>query len=269
MDVSNAARQFRGGATLKLIRLSSFPWRKLANASEWQHAGSNPRRGRHVCRRSKSQLASNGGMESRLQEDTPMDDRPNLPTVPADVSNDLKQSSLFGPPPLFKGEDAAAYDELHAHISAAVKPKDFLEQIWVRDVVDLTWETLRMRRLRAELLSSKMQDKIRYNMKRARNLSKRWAARDPQAIERVNKWLASIGTTAERLTAEHCMGMIDTFERFDRIVTNIEVRRNAALREIERHRTSIAHAVRRASDEFLDAEFEDVAPDQRTQKKVA
>jgi hypothetical protein len=35
--------------------------------------------------------------------------------------------------------------------SAVVKPKDFLEEIFTRDVVDLTWETLRMRRLEAAL----------------------------------------------------------------------------------------------------------------------
>ena len=35
---------------------------------------------------------------------------------------------------------------------AAIKPKDVLEEMWVRDVVDLTWETLRMRRLKAALL---------------------------------------------------------------------------------------------------------------------
>jgi hypothetical protein len=35
-----------------------------------------------------------------------------------------------------------------------VKPKDFLEQIWIRDVVDLTWDSLRMGRVKATLLTS-------------------------------------------------------------------------------------------------------------------
>jgi hypothetical protein len=35
--------------------------------------------------------------------------------------------SLFGPPPLLVGEDAAAYDELRAAISATVEPIDTVE----------------------------------------------------------------------------------------------------------------------------------------------
>jgi hypothetical protein len=54
---------------------------------------------------------------------------------------------------LIAGDDPAAYEELRSQISAAVRPKDFLEEIWVRDVVDLTWRSLRMRRLKATLLA--------------------------------------------------------------------------------------------------------------------
>ena len=200
-----------------------------------------------------------------------MDNQPNLPTAAANVLDGLQQSTLFGPPPLFEGEDAAAYGELLAHVSGAVKPVDFLEQIWVRDVVELTWEILRMRRLRAELLKSDTKAALFSWMKtkQASKILARWAARDPKAIAQVNKRLASSGVTLERVTAAAWVGNIDTFERIDRMVTSAEARRNAALREIERHRTSIAETMRRASDDVLDAEFEDVAPDQGPQKKVA
>jgi hypothetical protein len=45
--------------------------------------------------------------------------------------------ALFGPAPLFEGEDTAAYDELLVRISETVKPADIVEEIWVRDIVDL------------------------------------------------------------------------------------------------------------------------------------
>ena len=38
--------------------------------------------------------------------------------------------------------------------SHAVRPKDFLEKIWVRDAADLTWEVFRWRRLIKEVLDS-------------------------------------------------------------------------------------------------------------------
>jgi hypothetical protein len=60
----------------------------------------------------------------------------------------------FGPPPLLEGEDTAAYDELLLRISTAVKPIDILDEICVRDYVDLTWEILRFRRLLIGLISA-------------------------------------------------------------------------------------------------------------------
>ena len=68
------------------------------------------------------------------------------PPVPS--TDAAPTSSLFGPPPLLEGEDPSAYDELLARISGAVKPADVLEEIWVSDVVNLTWEIFRWRRLK-------------------------------------------------------------------------------------------------------------------------
>jgi hypothetical protein len=51
-------------------------------------------------------------------------------------------------------EDTAAYDELLLRISTAVKPIDILDEICVRDYVDLTWEILRFRRLLIGFISA-------------------------------------------------------------------------------------------------------------------
>jgi ribosomal protein S6 len=94
-------------------------------------------------------------------------------------------------------------------------------------------------------------------------LAERWAARDPQAIEEVNEQLASKGLTVEDVTARALSAEIENFERIDRMVMNAEARRNAALRELERHRMTLAQALRQASDNVIDADFEDVAPVRR------
>ena len=57
-------------------------------------------------------------------------------------------------------------------------------------------------------------------------------------------------------------------ERIDRMTTKAEARRNAALHEIERRRSSMAQALRRANDDVVEAEFVDVAPDQIARKEV-
>ena len=61
-------------------------------------------------------------------------------------------AKLFGPPPLFLGEDAAAYDQLHARFHSAVQPVGVVEEMLVADVVFSAWEVLRGRRLKSTLI---------------------------------------------------------------------------------------------------------------------
>jgi hypothetical protein len=63
-----------------------------------------------------------------------------------------KRPSLFGPPLLLVGEDAAEYDELHAAIRAAVNPVDTVDEMFVADAVASEWEVLRWRRLKSSLI---------------------------------------------------------------------------------------------------------------------
>src|SRR5215218_2177487 len=60
--------------------------------------------------------------------------------------------SLFAKRPLILGEDEAAYDKLMSTITSAVKPTDILDEILVKDIVDLTWNIERFERLKDSLL---------------------------------------------------------------------------------------------------------------------
>ena len=62
-------------------------------------------------------------------------------------------AALAGPPPLIAGESPAGYDELLARVTATLQPTDVIEQMFIRDIVDLVWEVHRMRRLRANLMA--------------------------------------------------------------------------------------------------------------------
>jgi hypothetical protein len=65
----------------------------------------------------------------------------------------------------------AAYEQLLAQVTAAVESADVIEEFWVRDVVDLTWEALRLRRLKAQLLKSSMAKGLRKVLDRLVNWS--------------------------------------------------------------------------------------------------
>jgi hypothetical protein len=79
---------------------------------------------------------------------------PDLSVRTAQAIERLARTASLGPPPLIEGEDGTAYNQLHGSITAAVKPKDFIEEILARDIADLSWDVLRLRRIKAQLLTS-------------------------------------------------------------------------------------------------------------------
>jgi hypothetical protein len=66
-------------------------------------------------------------------------------------------AAAAGAPPVIAGESRAAYDELLARMTRTLAPADVLEHMFLRDVVDLAWEVLRLRlrlrRLKANLMA--------------------------------------------------------------------------------------------------------------------
>jgi hypothetical protein len=165
-----------------------------------------------------------------------------------------RQLLPFGPPPLLEGEDAAAYDDLLVRISTAVKPTDIILDILVRDVVDLTWEALRLRRLKTALLTASAHIGLEVILKPllddgVAELVEAWARGERHAIERVKGILNSANLTMDAVIAQTVFEQIERLESMERMLAMAEARRNAALREIDRYRATRADAFRRAVDE--------------------
>jgi hypothetical protein len=121
--------------------------------------------------------------------------RPAKSSNPSELG---RQLALFGPPPLIEGEDARVYDELLTQISTAVKPADILEDIWVRDIVDLVWEALRLRRLKANLMTATAVHGLAQLLEPfmgesdAEDLARDWATRRSRAIKKVDSILSHL-----------------------------------------------------------------------------
>jgi hypothetical protein len=173
--------------------------------------------------------------------------------------------ALLGPRPLIDGEDGTNYDVILERISADVAPADFVEEIWVRNVVDLVWESVRLRRLKSHLLHAAAHEGLSkvltplLGLLDADDLSSRWASGDEEAVSEVKQLLGEAGLTIDAVMAQTLAARIDDVERIDRMVIIAEVRRDAVLREIRSRRTAFGQALRRAG-QAIDAEFEDVAP---------
>jgi hypothetical protein len=186
---------------------------------------------------------------------------PKHSTTPTSPPERAGRLALFGPPPLLEGEDTAAYDEFLARISGAVKPADILEEIWVRDVVDLVWEAFRLRRLKANLMTAVAHKGLRdiletlIDWSDAKDLAQAWARREGGAIKQVHELLASAGLTMDAVMAQTLSLKLDDIDRIDRMIANAEGRRNAILREVDRHRTIWGQNVRRAVQQIEAAEI--------------
>jgi len=173
--------------------------------------------------------------------------------------------TCFGPAPLFEGEDSAGYDDLLARVSGAIKPADIIEEIWIRDIVALTWEALRLRRARVALLAASRHDGVRRvlvplcGFSKANDLSEKWARREDEAVAAVDRHLATAGLTMDAVMAETMSVEIELMEKMERMIASAEIRRNATLREIERRRSDFAARLRQATrdrDNVEEAKFQ-------------
>ena len=172
-----------------------------------------------------------------------------------------------------------------------MKPTDAIEDILVRDFVDSAWEASRWRRLRVNFLSEKIPSYLRrvlaplvnqpsptpqpsptsepgYRLDvssafpkpptPAQKLTESWVARDPAAIERVNKLLKSANITFDSVYAPLFIDHLTDIERIDRFIMIAEGRRNSVLREIDRRRAALAQMLRGTVKEIEDAEFKTI-----------
>src|SRR5262249_53695546 len=168
---------------------------------------------------------------------------------------------LFGPPPLFDGEDTKIYDQLLTQVFTTVMPTDIFEEIWVRDVVDLTLEVFRLRRLTANLMNVNQYQGLSETLaplvgrSQAETLAEGWAARKPDVVEEVNKILTSAGLATDSILAQTFSLKVNDIERIEHMMALAEARRNATLREIDRHRQTLGRKLRRGAEQLEGGQF--------------
>ena len=172
---------------------------------------------------------------------------------------------LLGPPAVLPGEDAAKYEVLQARVLAAVEPRDAIEEIFARDIADLTWEIARGRRLKANLMLACAHAGLMRVLKpligqtEAAELAQGWAKGGVAAKAAVARHLAAAHLTIDAVMAETLTVKLDQVERFEALIASGEARLAAALQEIDRHRKVCAELLE-AVDEIVEAEFSPVEP---------
>lgn len=200
------------------------------------------------------------------------------------LANDLSVS-ICPPVSILPGEDEKAYNELLARVSGTVNPKDAIEEFWVRDVVDMTWEIFRYRGYKAGLIKAAMPEALEEILgpifmhvlevdqpdeavlernlaqigghTKLKELVGNWTAGVPDTLERVNKSLRQCGLTMDDINARAMALVLTEILQVDDLLDRIERSRNALIRDIERQRVAFAEALRQSTKD-LDAEAQEV-----------
>ncbi len=203
-----------------------------------------------------------------MQNKEPLSATPPLVARTAD-GDTLDRVVAIAPAPLLPGEKEVDYAKVAARVVDVARPKDAIEEFLIRDVIDLSWEILRLRRAKGGILKASMNTGVEavlnglghgpeLSFGYTGKLGKKWAAGDKNARKEVEATLDRAGLTIDEVLAKTLESNLDSFERLDRMLASAEARRNNALREIDRHRSALGAAVRQAIDEPEDVEFQDV-----------
>ena len=175
-------------------------------------------------------------------------------------------AALLGAPPLVRGEDGQAYEALFARVAVALKPRDIIEWLWARDVVDAAWEGARLRRLKASVRTLGQRRGLEGLLREAgldpfpgpegevsgKAAAEAYDAGEPAYLEAVDKALAERGFLREAIEAQTLWLDHDRLEGIDRMAAAADQRRDGVLREVERRRSAFAARLRLVSAETFD-----------------
>ena len=155
-----------------------------------------------------------------------------------------QRPAACGPPPLLFGESREDYQQLFHGVWMDAKPLGVLEEIFVCDLVDLSWDITRHRRQTAELMNATSHQGLAiflktYPYEHSDNLVKDWSARDPEAIKEVDEIFKKADLTMDAIRALTLAKNPDQFEYMDRKAATLDIRRAAVLREFGRHRATL------------------------------
>ena len=172
--------------------------------------------------------------------------------------------------PLTDGEAMADYQAFHDSCRRAAGPKDAIEEVWLQDFIDYTWEARRLRRMKASIIKAERKDAVKSLVQdclddtasayhEARSLTQAWSRSEKESTARVEALLEEHGHDAGTVIAKAIYRNLDILERLDKLIASYEYRRDAALRELEKRRDLLARRARRFADAVItDAEVEEV-----------
>jgi hypothetical protein len=202
----------------------------------------------------------------------------------------FKYAQLLGPGPVLSSEHLSEYENLLMHLDACIQPRDFIEQMFVKDLADVTWEIRRLVSYKAMVIEREHQRHQEMEAKRRQKqhrlqleLAERRREKEAEQVEEATQADQATGDVTqfdraveldaafseapadideilhepadEIAHAKALESGINLYERVDRLETVDRARRNDLFGQIEFYRQGLVSIGRRASDEIIDGDF--------------
>ncbi|MCK1518500.1 hypothetical protein IVB22_39745 [Bradyrhizobium sp. 190] len=164
-------------------------------------------------------------------------------------------------------EDPTEYSEISLRMLESIRPTNYVEQLFVIDLVDITFEILNLRRLIVAWKAASVSHGIEALLTRgilsdappgaekvakieAKLEAKRWRE-DINSREEIEKRLNSKGISEHAIEVEVFLQSLPTLEVLEKRLFSAQQRRNALLREVWGHR-ELARRARQMSDRVIE-----------------
>ncbi len=167
--------------------------------------------------------------------------------------------------PLLEGE--SGNDLHHFRIAAleAIQPRDAIEAVWLQDFISYTWESMRLRRLKMEIVTGAQKTTL-YNILNSlptgeltfvaqKELIRNWAKQESAAIDEVDRLLKSLGQSMDNVVTAAFRNQLDDIEQIEKLIGHYDQRRDNAIKELEKRRDTLARRAYIFSQTFSDADF--------------
>lgn len=187
-----------------------------------------------------------------------------FPTTTVDMKNIVARYSKYSP--LLDGEDEQEFTAFQLSCIHAIQPANAIEEVWVMDFINYTWESMRLRRMKVALIHSNRQKAVEcllYDHSSGFSLdesdkAEAWSKGDEDTVAHVNKFMKTHGLDDEAIVANALQLCIQDFERLDRLIASYDFRRDKVIQELDRRRELLARRAREVADNVQDAEYEDL-----------
>jgi hypothetical protein len=184
-------------------------------------------------------------------------------------------AAIFGEPPLIGDERLQDYNSLFGAMAKSVSPHCVIQWLYLKDVVDITWQISRERRNEVatvklyqkgvilELLKSTYDDpgsadSAVYRIFSAADEAQKWAS-DPVACKEIEATLLARGFTTDEILAKAYISAGSSVDSIQRRIESYEKRRSNIMREIERRDELFARMVGSAALDVIEGDFSEAA----------